>query len=57
MRDVHVVEVLDSHANVFHEFSGLALVECLFLLYALKELTTEHTENETRCTLVNGARH
>ena len=54
MRDVHVVEVLDSHANVFHEFGSLALVEGLLLLYALKELTTEHTEIETHFAL---ARH
>ena len=42
VRDVHVVEVLDGHDDVFHEFGRLALRELLLLLDALEELAAAH---------------
>ena len=45
MGDAHVVQVLDSKADVSHQLSGLALVEGLLLLDALKELATKHAKN------------
>ena len=45
VRDAHVVQVLDSHADVFHELGGLTLVEGLLLLNALEQLATKHAIN------------
>ena len=57
MRDVHVVEVLDGHDDVLHEFGRLALRELLLLLDALEELAAAHAlhhDLQTPLTVLKG---